>query len=629
MLRSQQGSAPAHNSLKRVNDEASVHFQSDLSSQQNSAHSLFWPPSDITDAGIPLHSFKTTNSSAFDLDATPKTASQFFLESTDGRSCTDLLHLGLSSLDPGPTSPSGPPSATTVAVSENNAFPSSISGYESSPAMSTGSNYNFETPSLHQVPALTAPFATSSPTVGSIGTVEANSGKASPSQYEQGWNHQNAHDRRSGLESPEETLSTFQTHYAHKNLAASGAHQTHHAHSSQFNGHDYHAHASHPGLPQYFQHRASISGPLMDSTAYAERYESSAAAPPRVHGLAAWENASGSARPHTADGMFGQFGVLGTGAASHEGSAESSVVGNSTSSSSRPYTPGGHAANPDAYYQNRRMSMPDPSTGKVFSYMGSGEDGGMLPSSGMGVSSHNYGGQYFGGGYGAGGSKKRPRRRYDEIERLYPCSWPGCTKSYGTLNHLNAHVAMQKHGPKRSPSEFKDMRKAWRKQKKEEEQRRQSRQMSLSEQTLRPSFSGSSYADMASGQAELVGGSSGNSSVLPIAPPAALGGFGSQHAAGGVPGMNQLPGSMAHLSRYSMSSVSTTPTAAPPFYLNSGSGDSGLHSSAQASSLGQQHQDHSHNAAPLQCTGDSRLPYNPPSHYNNMGAYLSAHRGSA
>lgn len=48
--------------------------------------------------------------------------------------------------------------------------------------------------------------------------------------------------------------------------------------------------------------------------------------------------------------------------------------------------------------------------------------------------------------------KKRPRRRYDEIERLYQCSWPDCTKAYGTLNHLNAHVTMQKHGSKRSPS---------------------------------------------------------------------------------------------------------------------------------------------------------------------------------
>lgn len=64
--------------------------------------------------------------------------------------------------------------------------------------------------------------------------------------------------------------------------------------------------------------------------------------------------------------------------------------------------------------------------------------------------------------------KKRPRRRYDEIERLYQCSWPSCTKAYGTLNHLNAHVTMQKHGVKRSPNEFKELRKQWRKSKKEE-----------------------------------------------------------------------------------------------------------------------------------------------------------------
>lgn len=84
--------------------------------------------------------------------------------------------------------------------------------------------------------------------------------------------------------------------------------------------------------------------------------------------------------------------------------------------------------------------------------------------------------------------KKRPRRRYDEIERLYQCSWPDCSKAYGTLNHLNAHVTMQKHGSKRSPngmkatpvdhpptanqnalSEFKELRKQWRKAKKDSE----------------------------------------------------------------------------------------------------------------------------------------------------------------
>ncbi|ORX92656.1 hypothetical protein K493DRAFT_325273 [Basidiobolus meristosporus CBS 931.73] len=60
--------------------------------------------------------------------------------------------------------------------------------------------------------------------------------------------------------------------------------------------------------------------------------------------------------------------------------------------------------------------------------------------------------------------KKRPRRKFDEIERLYSCNYQGCTKSYGTLNHLNAHVMMQKHGVKRLPSEFKELRKHWKKQ---------------------------------------------------------------------------------------------------------------------------------------------------------------------
>ncbi|KAF9989360.1 hypothetical protein BGZ75_006649 [Mortierella antarctica] len=67
-------------------------------------------------------------------------------------------------------------------------------------------------------------------------------------------------------------------------------------------------------------------------------------------------------------------------------------------------------------------------------------------------------------------SKKRPRRRFDEIERLYVCNWGDCEKAYGTLNHLNAHVNMQKHGPKRLPAEFKELRKAWRRHKRAEEE---------------------------------------------------------------------------------------------------------------------------------------------------------------
>ncbi|PKS13233.1 hypothetical protein jhhlp_000004 [Lomentospora prolificans] len=67
---------------------------------------------------------------------------------------------------------------------------------------------------------------------------------------------------------------------------------------------------------------------------------------------------------------------------------------------------------------------------------------------------------------------KRPRRRYEEIERMYKCGWNGCEKAYGTLNHLNAHVTMQGHGTKRTPDEFKEIRKEWKQRKKEEEAQR-------------------------------------------------------------------------------------------------------------------------------------------------------------
>ena len=46
---------------------------------------------------------------------------------------------------------------------------------------------------------------------------------------------------------------------------------------------------------------------------------------------------------------------------------------------------------------------------------------------------------------------KRRRRSYEEIVRNYKCGWSGCEKGYGTLNHLNKHVARQEHGQKRTP----------------------------------------------------------------------------------------------------------------------------------------------------------------------------------
>ncbi|KAI9297345.1 hypothetical protein K502DRAFT_277195, partial [Neoconidiobolus thromboides FSU 785] len=54
--------------------------------------------------------------------------------------------------------------------------------------------------------------------------------------------------------------------------------------------------------------------------------------------------------------------------------------------------------------------------------------------------------------------KPRPRRKYEEVQRLYFCIYPGCNKSYGALNHLNSHIVTKGHGKKRLPQEFEEMR---------------------------------------------------------------------------------------------------------------------------------------------------------------------------
>ncbi|KAI5799723.1 hypothetical protein FPQ18DRAFT_253348 [Pyronema domesticum] len=109
---------------------------------------------------------------------------------------------------------------------------------------------------------------------------------------------------------------------------------------------------------------------------------------------------------------------------------------------------------------------------------------------------------------------KRPRRRYEEIERMYKCGWNGCEKAYGTLNHLNAHVTMQGHGAKRTPDEFKEIRKEWKARKKEEEAQRkiqedEARRRAQEEGTattsaeVQPSIAGSPYGGMNSGMRQL------------------------------------------------------------------------------------------------------------------------------
>ncbi|KAH3687701.1 hypothetical protein WICPIJ_001324 [Wickerhamomyces pijperi] len=58
--------------------------------------------------------------------------------------------------------------------------------------------------------------------------------------------------------------------------------------------------------------------------------------------------------------------------------------------------------------------------------------------------------------------KKRPRRKASEMVRLYSCNFRDCQNSYGTLNHLNAHIQFKKHGAKRKPEEFKQIRELYR-----------------------------------------------------------------------------------------------------------------------------------------------------------------------
>lgn len=50
---------------------------------------------------------------------------------------------------------------------------------------------------------------------------------------------------------------------------------------------------------------------------------------------------------------------------------------------------------------------------------------------------------------------RRFRRRYYQINRKYNCTFPGCSKSYGLLNHLNTHIVTKKHGQRKSKADFR------------------------------------------------------------------------------------------------------------------------------------------------------------------------------
>ncbi|QPG73577.1 hypothetical protein FOA43_000889 [Brettanomyces nanus] len=79
--------------------------------------------------------------------------------------------------------------------------------------------------------------------------------------------------------------------------------------------------------------------------------------------------------------------------------------------------------------------------------------------------------------------QKRKRKKFHEVERLYKCNYPNCTKAYGTLNHLNCHIVLQKHGKKRMPSEFKELREKLKRRRKAE--REKLRKQKEEEQNIR------------------------------------------------------------------------------------------------------------------------------------------------
>ncbi|KAI9297315.1 hypothetical protein K502DRAFT_271872, partial [Neoconidiobolus thromboides FSU 785] len=52
---------------------------------------------------------------------------------------------------------------------------------------------------------------------------------------------------------------------------------------------------------------------------------------------------------------------------------------------------------------------------------------------------------------------KRIRRKFEEINRVFACTYSNCKKSYGTLNHLNSHIVLQNHGKKKTQADFRHL----------------------------------------------------------------------------------------------------------------------------------------------------------------------------
>lgn len=139
-----------------------------------------------------------------------------------------------------------------------------------------------------------------------------NSFQHSSSQSNHNSNHRQPQTQQFGF------LDPFH-HNAHLDEANSPADSQHqyrptssHSHPHQIHESLQQSHLPHPGLQ--YMHRASISGPIPTHGIYPPPNPSflphnhGGNAPPHADQMAAWANATGGARPHTADGMFGHFG---------------------------------------------------------------------------------------------------------------------------------------------------------------------------------------------------------------------------------------------------------------------------------------------------------------------------------
>lgn len=67
-------------------------------------------------------------------------------------------------------------------------------------------------------------------------------------------------------------------------------------------------------------------------------------------------------------------------------------------------------------------------------------------------------------------NRKRQRKKFEDVKRLYYCDYQNCNKGYGSLTHLNEHRVIQRHGPRKKIDDFKHVKLAELQEKKQQQQ---------------------------------------------------------------------------------------------------------------------------------------------------------------